>query len=131
MRVIRDLTSAARIPHADIRCLVLERIHELGGDAFDSQAMGYSLVVEEGDNLDAVNAQLGFDLLCNRYSGIRFDAPGFAPSFEFIEEFPTCYDLVFIISDDGYGIEIFVPKGPGIPSDVIAMCQQHAFRADP
>lgn len=131
MRVIRDLTKAEHIPHPEIRCLVLERIHELGADAFDAQALGYFMVVEEGDSLDTLNAQVGFNLLCNRSSGIRFDAPGFFPSFEFIEEFPDCYDLVFVISDDGYGIEIFVPKGPGSPVDVIAMCQQHSFRADP
>ena len=46
-----------------------------------------------------------------------------------IEEHRSCYELVFIFSDDGYGIEIFVPKVDGIDPDLLAMCRQFAVPA--
>ncbi len=128
MRIVRDLSAAMMIPEPAMRDLVMERINDLGGDQFDTQALGYFIVIEEGDGLDAVAAHLGFDPLCNRFTGIRFDGPSFTPSFEFIEEFPACYDMVFIISDDGFGVEVFVPKANGIPADLLVLCQRFSFR---
>ena len=112
----------------EIRELVTQRMEDLGGDAFDANALGYFLVVESGDAIEAINAQLGFDILCNRFTGIRYDQPGFTPSFEFVEEFPACYDVVFVLSDDGYGVEVFVQKANGVPPDLLAMYQRYAVQ---
>ena len=122
-----DLAGTAQIANPAIRQLVVERINDLGGEAFDSDALGLLLVIEPGYTLESIDAQLGFPILANRITGIRFDAPEFWPSFEFVEEFPSCYDMVFIISDDGFGIEVFIPKDIDIP-DLLAMCQRYAFK---
>lgn len=110
--------------------MVWQRINDLGGEAFDAAELGYFLVVESGDALEAIKAQIGFDILCNRWTGIRYDQSGFIPSFEFIEEFSFCYDMVFIISDDGFGIEMFVPKSSGVAPELLALCQQFAFPSE-
>jgi hypothetical protein len=91
-------------------------------------ALGYFLVIQPWDTLDAIDAQLGFSILANRFTAIRFDQPGFTPSFEFVEEFPSCYDMVFVLSDDGYGIEVFVEKAEGVPPDLRIMCRVHALQ---
>lgn len=77
--------------------------------------------------MNALNEQIGFSIIANRFTGIRFDRPGFTPSFEFIEDVGCCYDMVFILSDDGFGIEVFVPKTDGIDPELIAMCIQYAI----
>ena len=128
MQVIRDPISTAQISDPSIRRLVEQRIYDLGKEPFDLAALGYFIVVEPGDSLDAIDAQLGFPILCNRWTGIRFDQPGFTPSFEFVESFGGCYDTVFIIDDSGYGIEVFIPKAIDIP-DLLAMCQTYAVPA--
>ena len=129
MIVIRNLESTRQIRNSNVRALVQRRIYDLG-ESFDSASMGYFLVVEHGDTQEALKAQLGFDLLCNRMTGIRYGQPGFFPSFEFVEELPYCFDMVFIISDDGIGIELFIPKSKSVMPDLITMCQQYAFRSD-
>ena len=131
MHVVEDLQSTHPISNPAIRELVQQRINDLGGESFDSNELGYFLVVESSDTLEAWSAQLGFDLLRNRFTGIRFNATGFTPSFEFIEEFPACYDLVFVLDDTGFGVEIFVPKEEGIDSDLIAMCRMYTYKAPP
>ncbi len=131
MIVVRDLSSAQVIKHSHIKQLVRQRINDLGGEAFDSSELGYFLVVESSDTIEAIQKQVGFNILQNRFTGIRFDATGFTPSFEFIEEFPACYDMVFVLDDTGIGVEIFVPKEERIDPDLIAMCRMFAYTAPP
>ena len=131
MIVVRDHSTIDQISNLQIRELVQQRINDLGGESFDSNELGYFLVVEAGDSIEAIRATVGFDILHNRFTGIRFNATGFTPSFEFIEEFPACYDMVFVLEDSGFGVEIFVPKEEGIDPDLIAMCRMFAYTAPP
>ena len=131
MIVVRDLQSAHQISNPQVRELVQQRLNILVEEDIDAWEFGYFLIVEPGDTLDTLTEQLGFSILCNRFTGIRYDQSEFTPSFEFIEEFPSCYDMVFILSDDGAGVEVFIPKDDGIDPDLIAMCQQYAVKAAP
>jgi hypothetical protein len=131
VNVVKTLADTDQISNTAIRALVRERINDLGGDAFNATELGYFLVVEGGDALEGINDQLGFEILCNRMTGVRYDQADFFPSFEFVEEFPSCYDMVFILSDDGFGVEIFVPMDEGIHHDLLAMCQRYAVRGTP
>jgi hypothetical protein len=128
--VVRSLQATDQIRNPALSALVQQRINDLGGEAFDADSLGYFLVLEAGDTIEAIRTQVGFNILHNRFTGIRFDATGFTPSFEFIQEFASCYDMVFILSDDGYGVELFLPKEEGIDPDLIAMCKSYAFRED-
>ena len=126
MEIIHDLLSTMQISDRAIRKLVQQRIDDLGGDKFDAAVLGYFLVIEPGDSLNTINTQIGFNILANRFTGIRWDQPGYTPSFEFIEEFPSCYELVIILDDSGYGIDIFISKGSGVDPDLLAVCQRYA-----
>ena len=131
MIVVRDHSTIDQISNPAIRELVQQRINDLGCESFDSNELGYFLVAESSDTLETLSAQLGFDMLRNRFTGIRFNATGFTPSFEFIEELPACYDMVFVLDDTGIGVEIFVPKEEDIDPDLIAMCLMYAYTAPP
>ncbi len=131
MQIISDLTGASQICDGAIRELVQQRINDLGGEEFDSTELGYILVVEGGDTLDALEAQLGFSIVANRFTGIRYDQPGFTPSFEFIEDLGHCYDMVIVLSDSGYGVEILVPNKAVGDVDLLAMCHTYATRPFP
>ena len=130
MIVVRNLQSSKQISNSALLELVRQRINNLGGEAFDSDAQGYFLVLEAGDSVESIEKQVGFNILHNRFTSIRFDATGFTPSFEFVEEFPDCYDMVFVLSDDGFGVELFVPKEEDITPDLLAMCRMYAFKED-
>jgi hypothetical protein len=131
MIVIKTLGEADQISNIAIRELVRQRADDLGGDSFVASVLGYFLVIEPGDTLDAIATQIGFSIIANMHTAIRYDQEGFTPSFEFVEELPTCFDLVFILDDSGYGIEVLVPKlEVGVPPDLLAMCQRFAFTGD-
>jgi len=128
MQVIRNLAEAAQVSSPAIRKLVEQRINDLGGEAFDTTELGYFLVVEPEDKSEAIESQLGFSIVANRFTQIRYDQEGFSPSFEFIEEFPECFDMVFVLSDDGNGVEVFIAKEAD--PDLIAMCVMFAVTAE-
>ena len=129
MIIIHDNSTINQIINPAIRELVLARINDLGGVTFDTDELGYLLVVESSDTLEAWSVQLGFDLPRNRFTGIRYDQADFTPSFEFIKEFPSCFDIVFVLSDDSMGVELFVPKEAGIDPDLIGMCRMYSNKA--
>ena len=131
MLVIRDLSTAAQIEDPAIRDLIFQRINDLGGDAFDADAIGHIVLMQQGDTVESMEAQECVNVLYNRYTGMSYGDKGYSPGFEFIEEFDSCYDMVFIFDDSGYGIEIFVPKNIDIPPRLLAMCRQYAFRSPP
>ena len=128
MMIVKTIAAIQKISNAALRKLVQERINDLDGADFDTPELGYFLIVESGDTIEAITAQLGFDILCNRFTGIRYDQAGFTPSFEFVEESPACYDMVFVLSDDGYGLEVFVQKASEVSPDLLAMCQRYAVQ---
>ena len=78
------------------------------------EILGYILIVEPGDTQAMLDAQLGFPILANRH--------------EFILEHTHWYELVYVLGQDGYGIEVFVPKGIGLP-ELLAMCCLYAVPA--
>ncbi len=76
------------------------------------EILGFVLVVEPGDTIASIEAQLGFSILDNRH--------------EFIQEYANWFELVYILGQDGYGLEVFVPKSIDLP-DLLAMCIEQAL----
>ena len=128
MIIVKTIAAIQKISNAAIRALVQQRINDLGGEAFDADSLGYFLVIEAIDTIEAISEQVGFNILHNRFTGTRYDQTGFTPSFEFVEAFPACYDMVFILSDDGYGVEVFVQIASGVSTELLAMCQRYAVQ---
>jgi hypothetical protein len=127
MLVISDTSSLSRIADPAVRDLIQRRAEELGTDA----DLATFVVVEPGDPLDAVNAQLGFSILSNRFDGRRYGEPGFAPSFEVLEEHPGCYEMVFVLADYGDGVIVLVPKVDGADPRLLALCADYAVPSQP
>src|ERR1019366_1611891 len=127
MLILRDPALAKRIADPDIRSLVEQRFVEiLAGEPYDYDSHGYMIVVEPGDTVDALEEESSCRILRNLFDKTRFGDPDFAPSCEALEEHSTCYEMVFILNDDGLGISIFIPKTKGIDADLLAMCAIYA-----
>ena len=128
MIVVRDSQSLPQITNEEVRKLVQQRIDDLCVEGDDVQAMGYFVIVEIGDTVEAIQEQIGFNVLSNRLTGVRYDDPMFTASFEFIVEYPSCYEIVFVLEDSGFGVELFIPKETGVEPDLAAMCQKYAIK---
>jgi hypothetical protein len=129
MRVIRAAAEAGELPDEEVRVLVQQRITMLSEDEpYDPAIHGYFIVLDSQDSNDAVSQTLGFSVMCNRWDGTHFGEPTFTPSFEMIEEHTSCFEMVFVLSDSGCGVIVFVPK-EHVDPDLLAMCRAHAIRS--
>ena len=121
MLVINDPSSLSQVADPDVRALIERRIEEYGADA----GLATFVVVEPGDPVASLDAQLGFHVLANRSDGTRHGDPGFSPSFEVAEEHPCCYEMVFVLADYGDGVIVLVPKRGADPR-LLALCAEYA-----
>lgn len=127
MLVVRDDASAGGLTDPDLRILIEQRFESLRADG--AEDLCYFVVVGPGDAAAELESHLGFSVLRGRVDDHRFDEPEFHRSWEVLEEHPSCYEMVIVLSDDGAGVEVLIPKVPGIDPDLLALCQRHATRA--
>jgi len=124
MRVLRSREDAGELTDPYLRNLVEQRIDQVEETSpWDADELGPIVVVEPGDTADDLDAALGFPVLRGLFDDVPFGDEGYAPAFEFIEAHgEACYELVFIISDSGFGYDIFVLNRPGVDPVLLAMC---------
>lgn len=54
------------------------------------------------------------------------DDPDDAPPFEWVTDFGCCFEAALILSDDGSGLSLIVPKAPGISTTLLDLCARLA-----
>jgi len=116
MIIIRDPTLTSTIDDPGIRSLAETRFAQiLMGESYDYDRHGYMIVVEPGDSI----ADLETETCCS----ISID-----PMFEVLEEHDCCYEMLFILNDDGFAITLLIPKH-GINADLLKLCADYAVPA--
>jgi hypothetical protein len=127
MLILNDPSLVDRIPDPAIRELVHRRFSEICGDElYDYDLHGYMIVVEPGDSVEVLEQAVGWPILQGLFNGSRYGEPDFTPTFEALEEHASCYEMVFIFNDDGFGVALFIPKQPSIDGNLLAMCAEYA-----
>ena len=131
MLILRDPALVSSIVDPDVRSLVEQRFIEIcDGEPYDYDLHGYMIVVEPGDSVEDLEQETSCRILHNLFDDVHFGNPDFSPSFEAMGEHASCYEMVFILNDEGFGIDIYIPKYPGIDADLLAMCAEYAAPAD-
>jgi hypothetical protein len=106
-------------PESEITTQIQQRLSDLlRDDDLTMEELVFFVVPEPGETIQQLVEALGTDL--QTVDGI--------PLWEFIEEHPSCYEFVIVMSDDGFGAEVFIPKA-GMDADLLALCQLHATPA--
>jgi hypothetical protein len=131
MRILHDEAAIAALPDTGLRQLIETRISQINECyPWDADELGPFIVVEPGDTSDMLEAEMGFSVLRNLFDDTRFPHPDFAPAFESAEVHPEGYfELVFIVSDGGYGYDVFIANQPGVDPELLAFCRTYATPA--
>lgn len=112
MQIIRDLAASA---------IADPELHRLVSDVFlrvsdCPEVLGFVLIVEPGDTIASIDAILRFSILADRH--------------EFILEHVDWFELVYVLGQDGYGVEVYLPKDIDLP-ELLAMCVTQALPVEP
>ena len=119
--------AAQTYPDPALRTLLAKRIEQLTGDDDLSEVVNF-LVIEPGDLLADIDAALGFPILENLVDGTVFGDPEFTPSFEWMKCHCCWFEIVYLLTDDGFGTIVLVQDHPGIVFDLHALCLEYAPR---
>jgi hypothetical protein len=65
-------------------------------------------------------------LATNFVDGRKYGDPGFTSNFEYVERHSVWFEAVMIVSDDGFGVAMFVPDRPDIDPDLLDLLRNHA-----
>jgi hypothetical protein len=129
MQIIRNPAETANIADPDLRALIEKTMHDLSPDGpYDPAVLGDILVLQLGDSLSTLSEKLGFDAVVNIWTRIRFGDAGFTPSFELVDEHPGYFELIYVIGQDGWGFDVFIPKTIDLP-ELLEMCRRYATPA--
>ena len=132
MLVLRSPEHAFRVADPLIRRLVELRFSQITeGEPYECDRHGYMVVVEPGDTLEDLERVTGFALLEDAFGEFRYGDPDFTPAAEVIEEHGgVCYEIAYVLNDDGYAVALVVPKSDGVDPELLAMCEEHAVPSE-
>jgi hypothetical protein len=108
-----------------LRSLLTERIQQLTNawEDLDLSDLTHFLIIQAGDTAADAEHELGWSLLVNPVDGARFGQPDFTQSWEWIEDHGGWFEAVFIISDDGFGVSLFIQDHPETDPALLALCR--------
>lgn len=115
MQVIRRVSKIAAIADPELRQLIQQSADHLLSQfepgEYSLEELAFYIVVEPQDSIADIDREIGRAIL--------------ETTPELVVDHPGWYQLVVVLSDEGYGVEVFIPKAPAIHPELIAMCQRH------
>ena len=130
MIIFNEIETIKQFYQIELRQHMLEIINKITeGATYDPSIYGHFVLVEVGDSIAEIEATTGCQLMYGLSKDSRYGESKFQPSFEWLVEHPSFYEAVFIISDDGYGVDLLIPKLLGIDDDLLAICAKYVIPA--
>lgn len=122
-------TDAANLADAAMREVILRRFLELTTyDDFTFDELAEFWLVQAGETIAQVETVTGMPVSHGWCSAARYPDPDFVPAWEVLEAHASCFEMVFVTNDSGYGVVLWIPK-EGADPVLLAMCAQHATPA--
>ncbi len=111
MQVMRDSASIrGSVSDPTLSPLIARLIEDLADYDRELEEMVQVVVIDPGDEMTTIDAALGFPLL---------DRP-----LDVIEAHPGWFELTYVLSDDGFGVVVYVPVRPGVDPRLIEHCRE-------
>ena len=115
MILIRTAEALARaLAQPELKCLLQVQADRLAEyNDYDLSELGMFAIIQAGDALHEIDQAIGWSLL---------KGDTFAKPVELIARHSNWYEMTFILSDDGFGLVLFVPINAD--SKLIAACNR-------
>lgn len=132
MLILRDPKAVREVADPAIARLLTLRFDQLAEDEpYDPDIHGFFILVEPGDTITALEEASGCWITQGLLSDARYGEEDFSPCFEFLDEHPFCFEMIFILSDGGDGVLFAIPKS-GVDEELLRFCREYAEQsADP
>lgn len=130
MLTLRDPADLARVASPAVRTYIAERLDEVAQcEDYDPDVMGQFSIVEPGDTIPEIERLAGCWLTRSPFGGPDFCSPGYAPSFETLEQHAGFFEATWTMGDGDSGVVVIVPDAEGIDPLLLQFCRTYATPA--
>lgn len=109
-----------------LRSLILQRVEgfsDLLAD-FDLADLLHIIVMEVGDTVGALEEAIPHSVLTD-WAGRHCTELNFVPPWEVCEIHPGWFEIIFVLTDDGFGVVVYVPRDEGTDPVLLELCQRY------
>ncbi len=107
----------------ELRQLLIIRRDQLAEYDLDLADMARIVIVEPQDTASAVEDAMGLPVTTNLVDGVALREGDFTPSWEYADRHPSGWtEIVFILSDDGFGHVLLIPEHESLDPALKALC---------
>ena len=119
-------TMAMEAEDEALRRLLLRRLEDLSDplNDFDLADILRIIVMAEGDTVEALEESIPHRLLTD-WDNRQSSDTGFVPAWEVCEVHPSWFEITFILTDDGFGVVVYVPRDEGTDPVLLELCQRY------
>ena len=96
-------------------------------ETYDPNEHGYIVIAEPGDALSTLEAETGYPLLSDWFHENQYGDDDFAPTFEWLDNHPFCYEMGLVLNDNGFTVLLIIPKLTGIDAQLLNLCREYAL----
>lgn len=92
---------------------LVRRRRSILGDELPFADMAHFVIVEPGDTIDDIESAIRWPVRPDIETGI--------PAWEWVLDHGFCFETVFVLSDDGFAVVLFVQPMKGIDRELMGM----------
>lgn len=117
IRTANQLAALLEQPPDNVACgILLDHVARLSEyEGYSLEELAHFLIVSPGDELSDVNRVLGLDLART-------------PP-EYVDPHDGWFELVVVVSDDGFGWVILIKDDPAMDAHLLSICRDHVHPA--
>ncbi len=104
-----------------LKRMLIERRDQLDGEI---KGEARFIVVQPGDSMKALEQELGWSIFMNP-EGYWFGHPDYYPSWEWLADHGHCFEMVFIMTDDGFAHVVLVEQSQGVDPELLRLCRMY------
>ncbi|MBT3701420.1 MAG: hypothetical protein HOG12_07875 [Alphaproteobacteria bacterium] len=129
MNIIRSPSNIHNVLHTGISLILSRRFSELHLTPEELLSdIGEFFVVEPGDTISDIEKASNCCITTDFFEEAHYGSPDFVPSHEWLEHHleQQCFEMVFIMTDDGFFTVLLIPDIPGIDPDLLSLCRTYS-----
>jgi hypothetical protein len=131
MRRLHTPDDLAGIADEALARVIRQRFTELAAyDDYRFDELAEFWLVEPGDTVEVLETSTQMPIAHGWFNDARYPDPDFAPAWEVLEAHATAYEMVFVTSDSGYGVVLWI-AATGSDETLLRMCTEYASPAPP
>jgi len=105
-----------------LRTIITDRLADAAEIGLTDQT--HIVVIQPGDSEDLIAGEIGWSLLINPMTEMRYGDPAFEPYWSWLQDLGGWHELVVTVGNSGFAYLILIEQAAGTLPELLAMCEE-------